>query len=86
MTSGGILLALFLVAVAGVLVRTLAVVVRGGPGPGDPPASRPHVDPAGFPVLSRPRGVPERRHRRSGSAVAAGVAVRPALRRARRGP
>ena len=49
------LVLLFLVAC--LAVATLVVTVRGGRGPVDPPASHPRIDPAGFPVLSAPRGV-----------------------------
>ena len=48
---------LFLLAVGGLSVTTLVLAVRGGRGPADPPASHARVDPAGFPVLSEPRGV-----------------------------
>ena len=57
MTAGGVLLVLSLLVLASVLVATLVVAVRGGRGPADPPASHLRVDPAGFPVLSAPRGV-----------------------------
>ena len=60
MTSGGAFLVLLLLSVAALAGTTIVVAVHGGRGPGDPPASRPHVDPAGFPVLSPPRGVLER--------------------------
>ena len=58
MTSGGILLVLFLLAIGALAVATLVVAVRGGRGPGDPPASRPHVDPAGF--VQREQSIDER--------------------------
>jgi hypothetical protein len=48
---------LFLLAMGGLAVTTLVIAVRGGRGPCDPPASHPHVDPAGFFVLPEPRGV-----------------------------
>ncbi|SEP25024.1 hypothetical protein [Trujillonella endophytica] len=48
MTLGGILVLLFLLAVGALAVTTLVVAVRGGRGPGDPPASHARVDPAGF--------------------------------------
>jgi hypothetical protein len=48
MTSGGVLLVLFLLAVGSLVMATLVVAVRGGRGPGDPPASHARVDPAGF--------------------------------------
>jgi hypothetical protein len=57
MTSGGVLLVLFLLAIGALSVATLVVAARGGRGPGDPPASHPHADPAGFFVLSEPRGL-----------------------------
>jgi hypothetical protein len=57
MTPGGVLVLLFLLALAGLAVTTLVIAVRGGRGPDDPPASHDRVDPAGFPVLSQPRGV-----------------------------
>lgn len=65
MTSGGVFLVLLLLAIGALSVTTLVIAVRGGRGPGDPPASRPHTDPAGFFVLSRPRGLlePARRGR-----------------------
>jgi hypothetical protein len=56
MTSGGVLVLLFLFVIGAVCVATVRVVVRGGRGPGDPPASHPRIDPAGFPVLAQPRG------------------------------
>jgi hypothetical protein len=64
MTSGGALLVLFLLSVAVLAGTALVVAVRGGRGPGDPPASRPHVDPAGFFVLPAPRGLFEPGQRR----------------------
>jgi hypothetical protein len=57
MTSGAVLLLLFLLALGSLSVATLVVAVRGGRGPADPPASHLRVDPAGFPVPPRPRGV-----------------------------
>jgi hypothetical protein len=57
MTPGGVLLAVAALAVAFVIVSTLAAVRRGGRGPGDPPASHLRVDPAGFPVLTAPRAI-----------------------------
>lgn len=51
------MLVLVLLGLGSLSAATLVVTLRGGRGPGDPPASRPHVDPNGFPVLSRPRGV-----------------------------
>jgi hypothetical protein len=57
MTSGGVLVLLFLLGLGGLSVTTLVIAARGGRGPGDPPASRARVDPAGFFVLSEPRGV-----------------------------
>ena len=48
---------LFLLALGGLAVATLVIAVRGGRGPGDPPASHDRSDPAGFPVLPEPRGV-----------------------------
>ena len=68
MTSGGALLVLSLLAIGCLSVATVVTAVRGGRGPGDPPASRPHVDPAGFPVLSRPRGMFEPAQRRRATA------------------
>ena len=50
MTPGGALLVLFLLVLAYVAAATLVVAARGGRGPGDPPASHPRVDPAGFPA------------------------------------
>jgi hypothetical protein len=77
MTSGGALLVLFLLAVAALAGTTLVVAVRGGRGPGDPPASRPHVDPAGFFVLPAPRGLlgPGQRRRARASRPAAARAA-----------
>jgi hypothetical protein len=51
MTPGGVFLILAALALAYVVVTTLAVVRRGGRGPADPPASHLRIDPAGFPVL-----------------------------------
>ncbi len=56
MTTGSVLLLLFLLGLGGLAVTTLVVAVRGGRGPADPPGSRPRTDPAGFPVLPAPRG------------------------------
>jgi hypothetical protein len=61
MTSGGVLVLLFLLSLGALAVTTLVVAVRGGRGPGDPPASHASVDPAGFFVLAEPRGVFPRR-------------------------
>jgi hypothetical protein len=57
MTTGGVLVLLFLLGVGGLSVTTLVIAVRGGRGPADPPASHLRVDPAGFPVPPSPRGV-----------------------------
>ena len=57
MTTGGAFLILFVVVLAYLVGATLAAVVRGGRGPGDPPASHLRVDPAGRPVLPAPRGI-----------------------------
>jgi hypothetical protein len=46
--AGGAFLILFVVVLAYLVGATLAVVLRGGRGPGDPPASHPRIDPAGF--------------------------------------
>ena len=74
MTSGGLLVLLFLLGMGGLSVTTLVIAVRGGRGPGDPPASHDRVDPAGFPVLPAARGVlpsrPAQRRRRSRLVVA----------------
>ncbi len=51
MTPGGVFLILAALALAYVVVTTLAVVRRGGRGPADPPASHLRIDPAGFPVF-----------------------------------
>lgn len=77
MTSAAVLLVLFLLSLGALAVATLVVVVRGGRGPGDPPASRPRVDPAGFFVLSRPRGLLDgaQRRRASRAATARAAAV-----------
>jgi hypothetical protein len=61
MTSGGVLVLLFLLALGGLSVATLVIAVRGGRGPADPPASHRRTDPAGFPVLPEPRGALHRR-------------------------
>jgi len=70
MTSGGALVVLFLLGIGTLAVTTLVTVVRGGRSAGAPPASRPHVDPAGFPVLA-----PQRPQRRSSRPVAAKIAA-----------
>jgi hypothetical protein len=57
MTAGGLFLIVFVVALVYLLGATLVAVLRGGRGPGDPPASHPRVDPAGFPVLPAPLGI-----------------------------
>jgi hypothetical protein len=56
MTTGAVFLLLTVLALGSVVVATLAVVHRGGRGPGDPPASHLRIDPAGFPVRSQPWG------------------------------
>jgi hypothetical protein len=76
MTSGGVLVVLFLLMLGALSVATLVIAVHGGRGPGDPPASRPHADPAGFPVLSRPRGAFERPAQRRSSRASRPVAAR----------
>jgi hypothetical protein len=53
MTTGGAFLILFVLALAYLLGATLVTVLRGGRGPGDPPASHLRVDPAGFPAQAR---------------------------------
>ena len=71
MTSGGVLVVLFLLGIGALAVTTLLIAVRGGRGAGAPPASRPHVDPNGFPVLA-----PQQRYqRRSSRPVAARIAA-----------
>lgn len=77
-TGGTIALLLVLLGLGYLSVATLRTTLRGGPGPGDPPASHPRVDPAGFPVLARPRGAfdrgGQRRSRRARTdAVAAAI-------------
>jgi hypothetical protein len=57
MTTGGVVVLLVLLGLVALSVTTLVVAVRGGRGPADPPASHSRVDPAGFFVLSEPRGV-----------------------------
>jgi hypothetical protein len=52
---------LFLLGIGGLSVTTLVIAVRGGRGPGDPPASHARVDLGGFPVLPGPRGAVHRR-------------------------
>jgi hypothetical protein len=61
MTTGGVLVLLYLLGLGGLAVTTLVIAVRGGRGPGDPPASHDRTDPAGFPVLPAARGVLHRR-------------------------
>ena len=77
MTSGGVLALLFLLAGGGVSIATLVITGRGGRGPVDPPASRPRIDPGGFPVLDAPRGVLGRRpaQRRRASRLSAASAA-----------
>jgi hypothetical protein len=78
MTTGGVLVLLFLLGLGGLAVTTLVVAVRGGRGPGDPPASHDRTDPAGFPVLPAARGVLHRRpaqRRRASRAAAARTAA-----------
>ncbi len=65
MTSGAVLLTVFLLALGGLSVGTLVVAARGGRGPADPPASHLRADPAGFPVPPAPRGALHRRGPRS---------------------
>jgi hypothetical protein len=57
MTTGGVLVLLFLLGLGGLSVTTLVIAVRGGRGPADPPASHERIDPAGFFSLSEPRGM-----------------------------
>jgi hypothetical protein len=57
MTTDGFLFLLFLLVLGVLAATTLVVAIRGGRGPGDPPASHDRIDPAGFPVLSEPRGM-----------------------------
>ena len=61
MTTGGVLVLLFLLGVGALAVTTLVIAVGGGRGPADPPASHLRMDPAGFPVPPAPRGVLPRR-------------------------
>ena len=75
MTSGGVLVVLFLLGIGALAVSTLVIAVRGGPGAGAPPASRPHLDPNGFPVLAPQRGLFERRQRRSSRPATARIAA-----------
>jgi hypothetical protein len=56
---------LYLLGLGGLAVTTIVIAVRGGRGPADPPASHARTDPAGFPVLSAPRGVLQRRSAQS---------------------
>ncbi|SCX39628.1 hypothetical protein SAMN03159343_0720 [Klenkia marina] len=55
MTTGGVLVLLFLLGVAALSVTTLVIAVRGGRGPADPPRS--HPGDGGWP---QPRGVVHR--------------------------
>lgn len=82
MTTGGVFLTLTLLALAWSVAATLVVVRRGGRGPADPPASRPRVDPAGFPVLAAPRGIrqPRAGHRRPGRTAAPSSSTSSSLR------
>ncbi len=78
MTSAATLLVLSLLALVGLSITTLVVTLRGGRGPGDPPASHPRVDPAGFFVLPRARGLfegaqPRRTSRAAVARIAAAV-------------
>ncbi|WP_171058302.1 hypothetical protein [Modestobacter altitudinis] len=78
MTTGGVLVLLFLLGLGGLSGTTLVIAVRGGRGPGDPPASHQRTDPAGFPVLPAARGVLQRRGaqpRRASRAAAARTAA-----------
>ncbi len=84
MTSGGVFLFVALLSLAVLLSATLLVVVRGGRGPGDPPASHLRIDPAGFPVPSRPRGLLDEARRRRRTAVRFPAPAVPPIRRARR--
>ena len=91
MTTGGVLVLLFLLALGGLSVTTLVIAVRGGRGPADPPASHARVDPAGFPVLPATRGVlgsrpaqPRRRSRLTAASAAAVVHTARESRTARR--
>ncbi|SEK43528.1 hypothetical protein SAMN04515665_102156 [Blastococcus sp. DSM 46786] len=80
-TGGTVTLVLVLLGLGYLSVATLRVTLRGGPGPGDPPASHPRVDPAGFPVAARPHRDGQRRSRRARTAAAA-AAVHTARERA----
>ena len=91
MTTGGVLLLLFLLGLGGLAVATLVIAVRGGRGPADPPASHRRIDPAGFPVLPAARGVlyrrpaqPRRVSRLSAASAAAVVHTARESRTARR--
>ncbi|WP_117376509.1 hypothetical protein [Geodermatophilus marinus] len=64
MTLGILAVTLTMLGLAWLSIATLVVTLRGGRGPGDPPASRPRTDPAGFPVLAEPRGALAPRRRR----------------------
>ena len=75
MTSGAFLVLVFLLALGGLSVATLVIAVRGGRGPADPPPSRPHTDPAGFPVVPAPRGALHRRPAQPRRAAAASRAT-----------
>lgn len=76
MTSAAVL-SVFLLGGGALSVTTLVIAVRGGRGPGDPPASHDRVDPAGFPVLPAVRGVrpPRRAQRERRSRLAAARAA-----------
>jgi hypothetical protein len=52
MTTGGVLLLLFLLACGALAVATLVVAGRGGRGPADPPRSHP-VAPGSWPTPAR---------------------------------
>ncbi|MGY1711531.1 hypothetical protein ACI8AC_18690 [Geodermatophilus sp. SYSU D00758] len=66
MTLGIVAVTLTLLGLAWLSAATLVVTLRGGRGPGDPPASHPRTDPAGFPVLPEPRSALTPRRRPAG--------------------
>jgi hypothetical protein len=53
MAGGAVFAVLFLLLVAGLVPATLVVVVRGGRGPGEPPASHPPAGAVRFPAHRR---------------------------------
>jgi hypothetical protein len=74
MTTASVVVLFVLLGLVALSVTTLVIAVRGGRGPADPPASHARTDPAGFPVLSAPRGALHLRPRQGGGRLRAAVA------------